>query len=121
MRKTASLVAIFISALFILTSCETMSTRPEVPKNTIGSINLVKPKGSNVFQIVVLNKNGKPVDIKSIIDKKAKQSQKTSDQQSNEIRLFLESGSCVVQVCLPRRPCQPVTIDDDAQCASLGQ
>lgn len=121
MKKITTLLAIFISALFILTSCGTNSTRPQVPKDTIGSINFIK--SNNKFKVIVLNKNGKPFDIRTVLDKKAQQSadiKQTSEQQSNEVRLFFVDGSCVVKVCLPRRPCQPVTIDDDEKCAELG-
>ncbi len=121
MKKTISISILVLSTITLLTGCETMTmnTRPQVPQNTVGSINFVQNPGSKNFEVIVLNKRGKPfpVDVKPIPNEKAKK----TDQAPNEVRLFFVDGSCTVKVCLPGRICQPVTIEDDAKCAALGQ
>jgi len=122
MKKLVSFILIITSAFFILASCETASKRPEVPQGTVGSINFVKGK-DNQFKIVVLNKKGKPFDVKTSLDKKAQHASGEKllpGQQKNEVRLFFVDGSCIVKVCPPFVPCQPVLIEDDAKCAELG-
>ena len=105
--KTYLVLFAFCSVIF-LSSCETMTTKPRIPDNTVGSFNFTKKNGGGLG-IEVFNVKGKKV---KLTNKEIPKGSKKVD----EIKLEFFNGSCTVRVCRRGRPCETVVIDDDSLC-----
>ena len=118
MKSRNILLTLCIGLVVLLSGCQTITNRPEIPKNTVGSFNFVKgPDGK--FKLVVIGKNGKIVGSGAIHDKKFYMSHKSVKLKNNEVRMYFKNGSCTVLVCLPGTPCTPVVIDPVNDCPAF--
>jgi len=94
--------------MIFLSSCETMTAKPRIPENTVGSFNFTKKDGG-----------GLGIEVFNVKGKKAKLTNKEIPKGSkkvDEIKLEFFNGSCTVRVCRRGRPCETVVIDDDSLC-----
>ena len=115
--KNANIILMFLlSSIFLLASCNAKVERTEIPKNAVGTFSFVKgPNGK--FSLKVFNKNGKPVEFKSAMDKKAQHAGKPGGNP--KVTFEFINGSCSVLVCMPGRPCFPVVIDPVNDCPAF--
>jgi hypothetical protein len=101
-------VVLMILTTTLITACETMTNKPRIPDNTVGSFNFTKQNGKG-FGLSIFNAKGKEV---KLTDKPIPKGAEKVD----EVKIEFYNGSCIVNVCRRGRPCETVVIDDDSLC-----
>ena len=108
MRYQQIIYIFLLSSMFVFTGCQSLSQKPQIPENTVGSFNFTKENG---------NKRG--LEIFDVNGKKVKPSDKEIPKDAKpagSITIEFFSGSCTARICRPGRPCETVVIDPVNDC-----